>query len=708
MAALLPTETRTYTAKDTLAHRQDSETVRTLVGIDSDPTLKGMFETSFDTAKELQGIKTNGGSNEAIWEAGRSKKVGAFSHVDAEATKLRFGAGRAEMDGSNKVKVETGDLTGGDKAAVEAHARNGEELVDRISTVIDVVGVLSDMHAGASLSDTLRKRDITGSWIDLKKDALDTIMTTPAIQAILPEIGAIAITDPNKARSIIENTLANDPKLAAKLTERMRILSQRAQSLKEVEVDTELEGAKDAKKDAEAKLSEIPENVAKVLDDNGITLDTAYKDHIKTLVSRGVKPETILAAMNRDLLADAGYQNLINLQKAKLAYEAAFNIFSNTDPKKVHTDVVDKRKAAADEAEKVVEALQVEVAKMSPDEQTARIAYINMVNELTNFKRDGNVYMGEIASQLADGLKAKNSLAKAENTIKARESAGKPVAAQSRQERLRQEADILAEMEDVVSEAVIDVLEGRHREMNQLDIKRVAEETKKAEEAGDKQKVDLLRKVTKVKQERWISYDKNKGKTVNRTRIGEDMKVLIYEGEDGVKRLIQRDIRAGGLTIDGVVIADTDDFTALTPEQQKKITELTEQVHASEGDSYKRKLFGDYMEAQTLTERVVGKVLANRVNLVGSLKDLSLKDYEWELLNKNFGSLVDSALDQSPNARKVIEEMTKQGIKLTSKTKWVLAILAMMGLIVALPLGAGTVMGGAGVIKGARELTKKR
>lgn len=706
MAALpsTPDQPRTFTGKDILAHGSTTERSRQelkvntglLMGEDADLTTA--FKDAFTIAGELQKARTENDNGYSVLEAARSKRRGSFTEADATAMYIRFGAGRAEFDSSGaKVEINKKGLSAGEFAAAEANLDNAHDRIDEVLDVIAVVSVVSDVKSGMTEADAIRKAGIdASSYSDVRKEVIDRLAATPAIQALVPEIAAIS--DPVKREKVIEERLASDPALAAKLVDRMRTLSQRTQSLKDVATDPELQAALLVGSSAEATIKQSADDVTARLKDSGLAIADEGKmvSEIEDKLTRGMGPEQILEGIKQEQYAsDPDLEVVRKYRKAKDDRDAAQAVMDRQN-EKTNRLSYERAKTALDAAELAVTTHEGYITGLT--DRAAKEQKYDKIERATSMQQVEGGYSNIAAQALLEGVQANRQRRQASEVIKQKGATAGSKESLSRSQRLREEADIVAELDDVISESVIDLFQDRHTEMNRLENLRLTKRAEDLAEHGEKDQAEALKTLTKAMQERWISFDKN-GKNVDRSQIGADMRVIAYEGEAGVKKLMRVDLLAAGVTIEGTAITTA---TKLTPEQETKLNELCDKLYASEGAAYTKRLLGDYATSLTLKESFFGKFLTKKIKFNGSLRELDLQDHEVELLNRNFGGMLDTILESSPEAKAAVDEMTRQGIKLSPKVAMTLKILAALGLLfpgaaIAGAAAVGGLVGGIGL-----------
>ena len=138
----------------------------------------------------------------------------------------------------------------------------------------------------------------------------------------------------------------------------------------------------------------------------------------------------------------------------------------------------------------------------------------------------------------------------------------------------------------------------------------------------------------------------------------------------------------------------------LTEEQKQQV----EAAYAKFGADYSKKLMTDFFMARGFADRTVSVL-----GMEKTMGALALKDNEWKLLNDNFGGVEELskifAASQTGSKSEVMKAFRDQGIVPDSpKAKWMLAILAALGLAVAAPIIGVSTVGVAPVAIGAAAL----
>ncbi|MFH0979512.1 MAG: hypothetical protein V1803_01030 [Candidatus Roizmanbacteria bacterium] len=240
--------------------------------------------------------------------------------------------------------------------------------------------------------------------------------------------------------------------------------------------------------------------------------------------------------------------------------------------------------------------------------------------------------------------------------IKSLEEADKEYQKQLAQRKFEEE-DIIREIGTVLNDSMVDFLVKRVDIMTELDKKRL---TKEQDEG--------LKKFDEWLEKRYIEFDTNKRREIHhRVTTGEDMRLVAWYGNDGVKRIAAKHLGYG-----------TDPST-WTDEQKTNI----DKIFDKKGQDIKKKLFTSYFKERTFFDKSfrLRKPFSKEFLFDGGIGDLTLTQAEWSRLGEHFGPEIEAGLASSKEAQKVLNGLKEKGINPNWNLKWLLWILIALGVI---------------------------
>jgi len=237
---------------------------------------------------------------------------------------------------------------------------------------------------------------------------------------------------------------------------------------------------------------------------------------------------------------------------------------------------------------------------------------------------------------------------------------------------------------------------------------------KEAEKQQKTWKVGALKQI-RLKMDKWRKFENGKF-TRNSAEIGISAKSLAEQtakGEDGVRNMIAETV---GFQLDPEQLKDeiakeliplSSDYSSLSTEDKEKedalrnyanlspedkikadkIAELRtkefEEIMSEQGENFQKTLFVELSAARGFKDRI------GRGNL-------SLTNDEVEILNRQFGPMMEKTLENSS----IFKELKKKGIIPNTKTKWAIYIAILLGLGIAAVGISPAAVAAAGAAKG--------
>ena len=712
-----PEEPRVFKTKDALFNAPGVDAIR--AGLSAQ--MEREFEESLTVAQELSQVKKDTESGQTVLQSLESRMAPAFGLNDQEMLLMQFGGERAKKNGRGGVSVETGGLGDYEKSLVTTSHEEAERAIGSVSKVINYIDVLQEHAANPTKTheEILKEKGFTPTrrvWADVQAAGLHELMGSTALATLFPEFQGL----PNAEVAIlIEKTLASDPKLLAKINRRMKDVATRARDLSHVEVDPELQNLVSEKTRISSEQQEVLDHISHQFEERGHTLTPDQKNDVLRRVNLGDRPDAILRDMRASILTEANigdkfadiitYQQLVaqDIPEMRAFLRANATVNRSTG---AYTPI-----AGADAAEvtRVVAELTNATAAKSRFEGTLRtdpdlndqLQKFADLSGFMNLSRDGGTLTGPLFQEIQRLGNSRQELKRVETSIAQKSAeAGKKEKASLRT-RLAEEGELIDEIDTIVTSSVKDVLVDRLKDLDQVELVRLKEAEEKAKEKGEEDVAAAIHRIAQRSKDHWVSYDESTRKrSVDKDEMASDMRTLAYQGEDGVKRLILRDltgtgdgvIAARGTGADEIMWESVDLETGLSDEQKA----IVDKIYTDQGNFYKEKLMRDYFASRNLGNKI-GDFLGT-----GSM---TLKDHEWRLLEQNFGAMLEARLKESPEAQKILKQLQERGVAPDSKKKWYLfMILGVLGAAGLAVLGAPVLAGGAAGVSGVGGLINKK
>lgn len=616
-----------------------------------------------DKGAELRKEKANSTSAKSFFESYRNKPSERnLTGQNKEDLNLEFGAGEAKRNASDGIEVPTTpeekslyDEAQAEIKNINDYIQYSEITAEAKKTGKPVATILSE-RAAKGLEGPRNQ----GEFDAQKQKAVDYIISTDVIQISLPDVAAI--TDQAIKRKLIEDLLAADPALRTKIVEKMVGIADRVKALPDAPESKEVTDAQDSKKDAETKITENLDMVRDRLKDLGIddVKANALRNEVEKFIKDGKSLDQVLGYLRSESIGQL--KNVPQIQE----YITAKNLEEPLQQRREKLDATRTVPSAIKSVEDQLQIVQKTIANFEGDPalKAELVRYENTVIAFTNQKdsssstAEGGIYLSPVAHGIDQIVKSQKAIVTADKIIKEKGALSGKARETWRNDRLVQESNLISEMKNVIPSSIAEVLSDRYDEMEKLEQQRMERVAKEQEDKGKKGVADGIRKVEAVKAKRWIEYDYGtRQRKVNALNLGNDIKFVAYAGEEGFKRLILRDSElvlnypAAGTPIP--VWANVD--LASLPED---IRRTLDGVYETQKDSYKQKLFGDFY-----LER-------------GKDRGLTLKNHEYELLQKNFGEAFEKGVASKAEAQEIVEKLKKSGVKMNT------GLLALLGLLI--------------------------
>lgn len=649
-----------------------------------------------EALKELRGQQVSG--KDVIRARLEQEKDIDYSSISVESDKVSFGAGAAKIEDG---KAEISDAARPEQKAIFDQAA---DLIDKTAKVHDYLEILAVGDDSAKQNEKLdqlksqgRKHlESTSDFAQLKSEAFDYILADPSFQAFFPELTKM---NNDQKMTFIEDKLLKDPKLRAIYSRNLQQVHDTLSKLPEVKGNEAEQTLKTQLKEKETGLASNVTRAYELL--NKKYQGVISRDRLIEIIDQSVDIQDALRVLQSDLV-DTYVPRFNDI----VEYTA---IQPEVDSLETKIGEVIKGLQGRSPSEDSPQAKEIQTYRTKIDglhtrktELESDQAFIKQVGEYQVIQRLLFPQQGsnELVSNLNNALTSNNTA----ETLRHQIDQLSPSTEQQKQirERLSAESRVLGKLERVWVESLAEFMEGRYDEMVEVEQKRLAKEAEDTKKTQGEEQAKMVEKLAKAERTNWIELDSiDRSKKLHHDKIGEDMRFLAYAGskEEGVKHLILRDTlcdSAGNITVDklgpdgkpqvdpvsGNIIKESlsweDISLSRLSEQQKKILDG---LYTAQGSGYSKKLFADYYLARScITDRTLGIKIFGRNLFERPIGDMALKDHEWVMLQKQFGTDIDAGLKESKGAQDIMDKMKKEGLIPGFKLKWLLYLLIILGI----------------------------
>lgn len=636
----------------------------------------------------------------------------AFAPKEREMGKAQFGLGEAEID------AETGKAKIGEEATGEAKQLNKESslLIDNYSNLQEYLDIITSEDPKKKFQDLKNTGRIEEekTYQDFQGEVLDFVANDPLFRSMIPELYGRGVTEKTR-RAQIEDYLARDPVFKTRLAERLAEIYQEAADLPVLPVERSIEELNEKLNEGEVDYEGAAEDILARLKAAGVEKldgEAINQDKLKQLISEGRNTDEVLRGLIKEVLAvdDVTLQQVITFQQTS----AQLDRVRSQLRERIETlrGQLIKGKYGAEEQNKVIKSdetvkqlggtedrLKETVSELEERRSTDK-AFDKTVFDFENIIQP--LLSAGVSERTPEGSfwqslkKAKNIQLEAEKTkkqIDVKKKEKSPEMAQKRKQRAMVERRLLSQLESVLGESVGDVMEERYDKMEQTRRQMQAEKNKEVQERKDAKTRTAEVKVERAMDERWIRLSEDGRKKISFSNIGEDVEYLIYEGENGLKRVmmaivfenkpisvLEADPETGEMKEVGKTWENIDFYKHQLTGENK---ELFEAVYEKYGGQFRDKLFTDLFVARQIGER--GRVRKwfdrGKYRFEGLVSDVKFREAEWEALEENFSKEIDKTIQSSKEGQTALKRLKEKGITPSFKLKWLIYILIALGVV---------------------------
>lgn len=684
-------------------------------------------------ASELRDLRQQGTSGrEAMRQNIAQAEHAAYSPQSAEGLKARFGGGAGNLDAQGQAVLNP-------NATAEQRTIFNEAVaaIDRSSRVLTYLQLMTEQNPQASFQyiNQANRPGLQGinSFAVLRTGALNTIANDPSFRRQFPELYAQGISD-SQRREYIEATLTSDPLFRAKMGERMAQVYTNALQLPEIAADQPIQQARQQEGEQQTAYDQQADNFVQFLTNRGInqlTIPEVAGGAPRVInVDRASIQQLLQASPNADSarnsilqgIMNCDAQTLIDVQDLEITIPAQLATVQERMID-LHARVVGNRNVNAAQLRQNLQNIPGGPVLLQQEAQLEQRQQ-NLQNALTlggNLAQADQIFrntvvplpsqgvsqqntQGEFGTLLSQAKGAQTTLDRTRQRLAGLQAVRTPERATQEAQRMLAERKLLGQTDTIIGEAVADVYEKRYDEMLPLEQKKQEESAKKTEEQKGARTGRLQRQIQQEEKNRWIEIDPTTGKTIHFDNIAEDMDLLIYQGENGLKRIFLRNMFGPNATFTVSRVdargnktnrqVNWQAFNFVTDELKPDDKTVFDGAYEAESANYRKKMMTDYFLARSVNEGRVGRLFGH-YKFDGSPSSLHFKDYEWEALNKNFGADIDATIKSSKEAQAAIQKLKDKGINMEQhgRLKWLLYILIVLGVI-------GLVGGGAMALHG--------
>ncbi len=599
-----------------------------------------------------------------------------YSPTQGILIESKFGAGAAVVNDRGQVEVNS-------NASLEqkANIELSKKLIADNNVVIDYLELSTESDVRArdqrlTRMKTEKRVELeTMSYEQLRQKALDVILTNPNNRDILetiPELASISRLSTEDKRLILEMGIAKDPALRKSLSQEMNAIKDATKNLPEITTDGEKKKLEDQKKEATEKFKN---NIASVVG----RLKRVYDDKI----SEQKIIEVFEKSPDKDIALDTLTKEICT--KIELGEEQIKNI-SKYGQLQVERETL-RQRLKESPTWKDTNAAKKEYDSITADIES-KDREIKTITETNDFDDNLNKYqtlartLDGISTYISEGIEQSLEITNLDIQINRVPTADTKL---QQLDRLAEESRILGQLEGAMGRAMADTLDIRRTKMIELQEKDLGEK-------AEKDKTGAIKKVLEARNKNGIEDDeRNRTRIIHADKLGDDVRYLSYHTEDGIKRLMLRD-----LDFNGVDWRAVDIDSGLTAEQKNQL----ESAYTT-ADTYRDRLMTDYFTAVQMggglgAQRLfkgIGRELSKDLK-IGKYKDirwegnaanLTLRNHEWQLLDQKYGKQIDEALNKSKEGSDYLKKLTEKGIIPSFKLKWLLYILIALGILVGAP-----------------------
>lgn len=639
---------------------------------------------------------------------------------DMADTLLRFGAGHTKLGSRGKLRPETSKIVDtAQKRLVESSFNETHRVIENITGFLiysELVQEAERTGKSATSIMTARKYNthelpdgITTTDFDaLRRQSLDYLSSHPSFRQMFPELETVSAVE---RHLVIESMLVKDPRFRQLVVRNMQNLRQEARNLPQMEQEEDYKKAEEDKTNASKSIKEIGQKLRLRVGD---TLDAALgsggppaifdiSKEVQDRLKKGFNPEEVVqqiadmyeAKMLADPTERAHIEKYWELQAELKKAQQLHENYVNSGAKAPATE-----KSLSDRVDSVKTAIIAhEGATITPASGPAK-SHADMVAIMAKINAVNNRLATSIPT-IKEFVQAQEQEKAADSILTSKDSKARRNQKEMLDDRMQAEAELTGRMQDILPNAVVDLMLERHDAMTQAQKEALEKEAAQADKDGKKETAAMIRRVVDNSRSRRIHYDEaNRRKVKDRSvmeAVATDMQYAIYHGEpdeqgrnEGIKRLVLRDMALPGNDANGVGINwKTTHFDDLTDEQRAQF----DSVYSKTADRYRDKLFADFfMSRGALDKAGFGR--------------LGLKDHEMELIERYYGDYMDKALNASKEAKDLVKKFEQEGRVIDKKSKlWMFVAALLMaaggGLVLATggaalaPIGAIGLAGGA-------------
>jgi len=617
----------------------------------SNPDIKSYFEKY---AKKIEGI--------------------FFTKQNKDDLDIGFGAG--------EYKPTTDPAEAANPKSTEAENLHNEYQAefDKIDNFIKYSEIAEAVKSGKTLNIVLSEKGVSANdYPQLKNNALDYILSTDVIKGIP---GMESVTSLDDRRKLIEETLATDPALRAKVNEKMVNLSIVLKNLPESPVNKELNEANADRTKAVDKKNENLDLVRNKITNLGIDSDIAdqFKGDIERYVGEGKSVEQIVTILKTESLSKLKNASSIEEYDDALGERARLQERLTILDVRKSPDAVAETNKELEEVNKTINNFKARLKDAANGSALKKElnTWIEIKTSLTSQEKDG-VFQNSIANGIDQIIKAQKDILDTDKVIKEKGDQDSETKRAWKIGRLVKESNLISDMKDIMQSSIAEVMIARSNEIKAIEEKRLAKIAEEDVKKGEEAMTGYIKNINGKKEKNWSRLNQETRKQeFNRVGISEDVKYLLYgDKETADKRLILRYSELKLVDDNGSPLKDADgnlvtyetiDFSKLPDKLKKTFDKLYSQV----GTSFKQELFRNFFLARNfmLDNTIYGRPLGR----------LALSPSEYRTMQEKYGEVFSKGIETKAEMKVLAEKLKADGIKDTG------GILQLLALFLSAPV----------------------
>jgi len=614
------------------------------------------------------------------------KKAASLKSATERAAKLRESAKTksakelvAEAARAKAAPLETSETNAlGDRLTPEGKAQPA--IVDTVKKFNTYTTVEQQIESGVKKADALSAAGLSeADYTKLRTEVLGNMANMQIVKDLMPEIATLPASE---QADIVEAYLGKNGKVRSEMMKRVRKVIEESEGIPPApKTPDAAPTAPDAKPQLEADQQKIIDRIRKRLAGTGTRLSETDVTEIKNLFDGRTNDEVTLDVFDMFL-------GKTKVAKPKLVREYGTLV---DRPAQIDTQINGITTELAAMGAKLTSPAdidrttqltklrtQLEGEKTQAQNRVAEIVAAKLVtpDDLSTYKALKEKVYGEIApdgkrlpgiqselAALGENISTIDKLPTSPVVSKSAELT--PDEVQQAQKRERMQGELARNLEDAMTESVREGFDDMVKNASEMQDRHLEAARLDAVDAENQREVDAISAIAKGRDQYREWNPKTRKFTVHRKTIATDVRYIAGKGEEGVKRLILRDlVRQNIISLEG---KDGKPIKGKNWENvdvsRLKDSALVEKMYAEHGDTVSSRLLTEFVAAR-------GK---HDIHILGAdLGTLALNKHEYKALDEQFGEGYNQALAD--------RESPPEGESLKPKSGSMIAMFALAGL----------------------------